>query len=209
MKKNVLKNIALKGAVAVLAALIYFLIFFGDGGKQPIATKVVEDVPARAEDDSLSIPEEDLQAAKTEAAKRWTYKEKKDEMTDGTNRWAVLRSENCVYMKMPYDGGTYATLAVRYTVAYGTDVYIEVDRGQIDGDQYRGTNYVRIRFDDEQPDMFKFNEAADGSADIVFLKNAKGFISKAKKAKRIKVEVPFYQEGRQVFDFSVDESLKW
>ena len=141
--------------------------------------------------------------------KGWTYDSRVDDMDSGISQWASLQSDNFINMDFPYQGNTYATVTVRKTQEYGTNVYVKLDRGQFGGNSFKGTNYVRIRVDDAQPVKYKYNEAADGTADIVFLKNAKGFIEKAKKAKRIKIEVPLYQEGNRVFDFSVDESLKW
>lgn len=141
--------------------------------------------------------------------KAWNYDSRVDDMDSGISQWAWLKSDNFINMEFPYHGDTYATVTVRKTKEYGTDVYVKLDRGQFGGNSFKGTNYVRIRFDDAQPVKYKYNEAADGSTDVVFLRNAKDFIAKAKKAKRIKVEVNLWKEGNRVFDFSVDESLKW
>ena len=142
-------------------------------------------------------------------AKTWEYSEKEDEMDGGKKRWASLQSDNYINMDFPYEGNTYATLCVRYMKKWGTDVYVKIERGQISGNKFNGTNYVRIKFDEGTPVKYTYEEAGDGSPEIVFLRNPKGFIDKAKKAKKIKVEVPLFQEGIRVFDFSVDESLTW
>ena len=143
------------------------------------------------------------------SGKMWNYSEEEDLMDGGKKRWATLQSDNYINMDFPYQGNTYAKLTVRYMKKYGTDVIVEIDRGQFGGNKYKGTNYVRVKFDDAAPVKYTYNEAADGSTEMVFLKNAKGFISRAKKAKKLKVEVPLYQEGNRVFDFEVDSCLVW
>ena len=66
-----------------------------------------------------------------------------------------------------------------------------------------------VRFDEDAPKKYYFNEAADLSTETVFLTNPKSFIEDCKKAKNIKVEIPLYQAGRPLFRFYVDESLVW
>lgn len=92
---------------------------------------------------------------------------------------------------------------------YGTNVMIQITQGQIIGNEYNGTNYVTVRFDEDAPKKYYFNEAADLSTETVFLTNPKGFIERCKKAKNIKVEIPLYQAGNPLFRFHVDESLVW
>ena len=139
----------------------------------------------------------------------WEIQTKVDEMTDTKNIWASIRSINYVEQDFPYQGNTYATITVRYMKKYGYDVLIGIDRGQIVGIDISGTNYVTARFDDGTPKKYYFNEASDGSTEHVFLKNAKDFMDRCKKAKDIKVDVPMYQAGKPVFLFHVDKPLVW
>ena len=92
---------------------------------------------------------------------------------------------------------------------YGYDVLITITQGQIDGRDYNGTNYITARFDEGTAKKYRFNEASDGSSNVVFLRNASDFIKRCKKAKDIKIDIPIYQAGRPVFSFHVDEPLVW
>lgn len=56
---------------------------------------------------------------------------------------------------------------------------------------------------------FSTTEPSDGSSNMVFLSNPKKFINLAKKAKRILIEAPFYEEGNQIFTFTIDKPLEW
>lgn len=145
----------------------------------------------------------------TEQIKKWNYSTETDEMNDSKSRFASLTSDNSIEFDFPYNGGSTMYLTVRYMKKYGTDVILKISSGQFLCNEYNGTNYVRVRFDDGAATKFNTLEPSDGSTDQLFLSNAKKFISLAKKAKIIKVEAPFYQEGNRVFTFSVDNPLEW
>ena len=138
-----------------------------------------------------------------------SYDTQIDEMNDSKSKFASITSDNTVDFDFPYQGGSYLKITVRYTKKWGTDVYISISQGQFICNEYEGTDYVRVRFDSGKPMKFSTNEPSDGSSDMLFLSNTKKFISLAKKAKRIRIEAPFYQAGNQVFTFTVDKSLEW
>lgn len=139
----------------------------------------------------------------------WNITTSQDEMTDSRNIWARIESDNYICQDFPYEGLTYATITVRYMKKYGYDVLVQITKGQIDGREYYGTDYITARFDAGAPKKYYFNESADGSSDVVFLRNKTDFISRCKKSKDIKIDIPIYQSGRPVFTFHVDEPLVW
>ena len=141
--------------------------------------------------------------------KGWDYTTDTDEMNDSKSRFASLESDNSVEFDFPYQGGSSLTITVRYMKKYGTDVYIKISKGQLISSEFEGTNNVRVRFDNGSPIKFTTNSPSDGSADMLFLNNAKKFINLAKKAKTIKIEAPFFQEGNRVFTFTIDKPLEW
>ena len=152
----------------------------------------------------------DIEAKKVEKPKtEWSVSREVDPMTDKETVWKTLRSDNWISQDFPYEGITQARITVRKSPKYGTDVYVRIDRGQIHGNEYRGTNYVTVRFDKDKAKRYYFNESADGSPDIVFLQGVTDFIRRAKKAKSIKVEIPVWQYGDALFEFSVDKPLEW
>ena len=132
-----------------------------------------------------------------------------DEMTDTKNIWAEITSDNYISQDFPYEGMTRAEITVRYMKKFGYDVLIKITQGQIDGREYYGTDYITARFDEGTPKKYFFNESADGSSNVVFLRNKSDFIKQCKRAKDIKIDVPIYQSGRPVFNFHVDEPLVW
>ena len=139
----------------------------------------------------------------------WNNTTKKDEMTDAKNIWASITSDNYITQDFPYDGATYASITVRYMKKHGYSVLISISKGQIDGREYYSTDYITARFDGGSAKKYRFNEAADGSSDVVFIRNKSDFIKRCKQAKDIKIDIPIYQAGRPVFSFHVDEPLVW
>ena len=140
---------------------------------------------------------------------RWQVTESIDEMTDTKNVWKSLTSENFAYFDFPYEGGSFLRIDVRYMKKYGTDILLTLSQGQLMSNEYNGTNYVMVRFDDDAPQKYYTNEPSDGSSNCLFLRNAKKFIKRAKTAKSIKIQVPVYQEGNPIFTFKVDVPLTW
>lgn len=139
--------------------------------------------------------------------KAWSLQTKQDEMDDSKSYWYSLQSDNYANFDFPYEGDSYLTITVRWMKKYGYDVLLEITDGQMVGDEYNGTNYVRVRFDGGKVQKFYYNEPNDGSSNLVFLRNAQKFIEKCKNAKDIIIEQEFYQEGVHQFKFHVDEPL--
>lgn len=139
--------------------------------------------------------------------KTWSLQTKQDEMDDSKSYWYSLQSDNYANFDFPYEGDSYLTITVRWMKKYGYDVLLEITDGQMVGDEYNGTNYVRVRFEGGKVQKFYYNEPNDGSSNLVFLRNAQKFIEKCKNAKDIIIEQEFYQEGVHQFKFHVDEPL--
>ena len=91
----------------------------------------------------------------------------------------------------------------------GYDAIISITDGQIYGNEYSNDNYILARFDNGQPIKYWFNEPSDGSSESVFIRRTSDFIARCKKAKDIKIEIPIFEGGRPIFEFHVDEPLKW
>ena len=139
----------------------------------------------------------------------WDKSEKVDPMTDKVTKFASIRSQDYINLRFPYEGDTYMNMNVRQKAGQ-TDVYLVIDRGQIQCNEYSGTDYVNIRFDDESPVEFRTAEAASGNSEIVFISGNKNkFINKCKKARNIKVQIPIYNYGQALFTFHVTEPLQW
>lgn len=134
---------------------------------------------------------------------QWKYSTKKDEMSDEKIYEASLRCNNIRYFDFPYHGGSRLFLYIRNHPRWGTDVYIWLSNGQL-----LDKNIV-VRFDNSSAETYYTNEPADYSSDTLFISDEKEFIEKAKKAKRIKIQVPIYNEGNVVFTFNTNTPLIW
>lgn len=140
--------------------------------------------------------------------KTWDVYTYVDEMTDKKTVTKSLVSDNSHEFEFPYSGGSSLTLKVRY-MDNSNDVILKLEQGQIIGNEFDGSNYVNVRFDNDKPQKFFFVGSADYSTDIAFLKRAKLFIERAKTAKTIKIDLPVFQEGRPLYTFTVDVPLEW
>ena len=138
----------------------------------------------------------------------WEITSKVDEMNETKTFYGELVSNNSITQDFPY-GETKASILVRKTKKYGSEVMICVNSGQIHGNEYQGSNYIEVKFDSAPSKKYRFTEAEDGSSEVVFIDNSKDFIANCKKAKSIKMEIPLYQCGRPLFTFSTDKPLSW
>lgn len=151
--------------------------------------------------------ENDTSCVETKTLKEWSHTSAKDEMTDAMSYWHSLISDDCAEFDFPYQGGSYLTITCRYMAKYGTDVLLNISKGQMNGSEYDGTNYIRVRFDDEKAQKWYYNESSDGSNETVFLRNPQKFIKKCQSAKKILIEQEFYNNGVHQFHFHVDKPL--
>ena len=144
----------------------------------------------------------------SEAKNGWSYENEVDEMDGSTTKRAIIESSNEVEFDFPYQGGSTLGICVRKTKKYGSEVLISISNGQFLSNDYNGTNYVTVRFDNNAPVKFLTTEPADYSSDVLFLENSKKFIKLAKNAKTIKIEAPFFNEGSYVFTFNANKPLE-
>lgn len=144
----------------------------------------------------------------TASASAWTYQTDVDKMTNKKTSYALVQSTNSLALAFPYQGRNLGQLTVRQHPQYGLDVFFSVDKGQLMCSSYSGCD-VMVKFDDGKPIRFSGTEPADNSSETIFLNSEKRFIDAAKKAKKILVQVQFYQQGNHVLEFDVPASLVW
>lgn len=131
----------------------------------------------------------------------WDYRGSSDSMSGKPIRSASVVSQNTVDFSFPYAGAQHGTLIVRKHPRFGNDVIFTIERGQF-GCGIDGCT-ILVRFDDGKAERFTGNVPDDNSTTGVFLSPAAGFVARMRKAKVVRVESSFYQEGRQVFTFDV------
>lgn len=146
-----------------------------------------------------------LNEAAAESASGWSYNSDTDQLRGKTIYYASADSENSVDFDFPYSGGSTLAMTVRRHPKYGDDVYFRISKGQFvcGVESCEGT----INYGDG-PQSIALTEPADNSSDMVFASNGPAVISHLKKAKRVIVELPFYQEGNRQFTFQT-KGLNW
>ena len=136
----------------------------------------------------------------------WRYVEKKDELTDELLRFANLRSSNSLSLEFPHSGQNFGTLTLQ-TTKKGFKTYVYMEKGQVDCTD--GGCYVLIRFDEQAVEQFLGFPAKGAENRYLFIEPTERFVGRLLAAKRIRIGVPVYQAGRQMFDFTNDASPEW
>jgi hypothetical protein len=141
-----------------------------------------------------------------EPKSNWLYEEDADKMTGDKSYYAICESTNTIEFDFPYNGGSTMGIQVRNR-GKGNDVLITISKGQFMSN-YDNSEFLRAKFDDEQPMNLSYIETADNSSDVIFVASANKFIAKLKTAKKLMLEAPFYDAGRQIGEFNL-EGFEW
>lgn len=157
--------------------------------------------PATPAGASPATPAEQPTAIAT-VGQQWRYNVSEEQMTGGKRKSARVDSTNAVEFDFPYNGSQNGHLTLRTDPRYGKDVIFSIEKGQILCPSYEGCG-VQVRFDDEKPNNFAASAADDNSSNLVFIRDYNRFLARLKKAKRVRLSVNIYQQGRPVFDFDV------
>lgn len=136
----------------------------------------------------------------------WNFDIQQDKMDNSKKIYATITSDNMVNLDY---SSTDASICVRYIKKYGYDVLITLPSGQIFGNEYDQENFILVKFDGARAIKYWFDEPTDGSSETVFIRKKSDFITRCKKSKKIRIEVPIFDNGRQVFDFNVNKPLVW
>lgn len=134
----------------------------------------------------------------------WIYDTTFNAMDDSKTTIATIKAVNIEEFGFPYNGGSTFQLTLRKQ-GKNTDVYLRVSKGQF---MSAYTNGIIVRFGDNKPIKFSYNEPADGSSDLIFINNESRFINELKKSNYIKIEVTFFNEGNRILQFFT-EGLNW
>jgi len=205
---------ALIGAGCGVAGLIMGAAIFGGDPTSPPASETPPSVDldglaslAASPADSATPPSAPEPVQPPRPASDWRINEQTDPLTDQTIKTACATSSNQVYLSPPY-GPRGARLCIRQHPKFGRDAYLTLDgSGQILCRSYDGCT-IQIRFDDGPVQAFSANAPSDNSSETIFVANDGRFITAAKAASRIRVQLEFYQNGNQTFDFPA-KGLEW
>jgi hypothetical protein len=133
----------------------------------------------------------------------WHYSGETDQLTGKTERFACIKSTNSLEFGFPYNGGSRAELCFRDSGRRGHNAILTI-KGQIpcfDGCP------IKMRIDEGKVVTVSGTGAADNSTGVVFLPYLPT-LSAVKRAKRLRIEAQFYQEGDRVMEFA-PAGLQW
>lgn len=136
----------------------------------------------------------------------WSYSSKVDEMEGTKINYAECLADTRLLFDFPYkeEGGSSFELVLRKNKTF--DIFLTVSSGQFMS-AFNGRS-AKFKFDDEKPFKVTYNGASDGSSNIIFFNNTTKLLNKLKVAKKLKIEVVFYDYGNQIIEFNVG-GLKW
>ncbi|MHC8376426.1 zinc ribbon domain-containing protein [Pseudomonas sp. MDT1-16] len=137
----------------------------------------------------------------------WRYGTHNDEMTQKEVLTAEVDSINTLSFGFPYSGAQRATLELRKHPRWGSDVILQVERGQFLCNSYDGCS-VSVRFGGGKPQRFSASEPSDNSTTYLFISDYRKFMSQLRKVDEVVIEASFYQSGNQALKFSTAD-LDW
>lgn len=137
----------------------------------------------------------------------WRYGTHNDEMTQKEVLTAEVDSTNSLSFGFPYSGAQRATLELRKHPRWGSDVILQIERGQFLCSSYDGCS-VSVRFGDGKPQRFSASEPSDNSTTYLFISDYSKFMSQLRKVDEVVIEASFYQAGNQALKFSTAD-LDW
>jgi hypothetical protein len=137
--------------------------------------------------------------------KSWIYTYQIDKMTSDTAYKADVMAKERLQFAFPYSEGGLANLFVSYSDSVN-NMGLHITNGQFESDN--SIVIVEIRFDNEKPLNIKTDMKVFEHERVLFFRNANELIEKLKKAKKVLVEAPFYEEGTRIMEFNVSK-LVW
>ncbi len=132
----------------------------------------------------------------------WSYSGIQDQATGKIVQQACLSSVDYVKLPSPYVGGSVGTLCMRKGVK--PEAYFKVDNGVILCS--RGCE-IRMTAEGRMPLIVNGTERKEGETTIVVLDAYAHIASMARKAKQMKIEVPFDRMGLQSLTFAPADPL--
>lgn len=145
-----------------------------------------------------------LEMDKKLAEFKWKYRVTNDELTSKPTHFAVVQSINQVNFDFPYKGLQRGELVLRDHPQHGQDLILQVQKGQMLVRSYEETT-VNVVFDEDSPVSYSVIGPSDHGTTSLFFRDYSGFVRRMMKAKKVKISVPFYQQGNVVFEFIVSD----
>jgi len=126
-------------------------------------------------------------------------------MNDVRSETAQLSSDNSLKLAFPYHRANRGHLFVSIEKGERVKVAVVVERGQI---LCSSDCTIRLRIDGEEAVGVSGALPSDGSSVAVSLSGAEELLLLIKTARKIMIDLPMYQEGRQILEFSPSAPLR-
>jgi len=187
-------------------ALSCFLKVPGDGAATPPPPGASRTSPPGAMPETPSPAPATTAVQPVPPSAQWRYADSYDEMRQESTHTACLTSANELQFEFPYAGGSTASICFRQSLSAGFDAWLDIERGQF----MCGMGCtLRVKFDDGQVQAMAGAGASDGTATMVFFRNAIRFLSGTRAARRVVIEADFYQAGSRQMVFENVSGLAW
>lgn len=190
-----------RAALTMIATFILGIVLIAAASPTPSTPATPDKASASAE----ASGEKTAPETPAETGSRWTYTSSRDEMRGTVSIFAEISSENKLSLGFPYDTEE-ANLSLRKRPSDGTSVMLHAP-GQFLCSTYSNKT-VSVKFDDGPVQQFTCSEPSDSSTGLLFINSEKRFIEKLKASKRVIIEAPMFQAGRQQMTFNT-EGLNW
>jgi hypothetical protein len=143
-----------------------------------------------------------------EEPRTWMYAEVEDPMGRGLMKAAGVSSQEPVTFRWLSGGPMYGRLIVRQHASGQMDVRLTLEHAHFLCHSYDESCHVTVRFDDGKPQRFSATKPMDQSTNTLFIRDERQVMAQIKRAKTLRIEALFYQDGLRIFEFNV-EGLAW
>jgi hypothetical protein len=134
-------------------------------------------------------------------ARLWRYLVSEDAMAGKPVKQALIESKNKFAFDFPYAGAQNGTLILRKHPRYGSDVILQIERGQFLC-SYGGCS-VTVRFDSRPAMQFSAAEPESNDSTTLFIQGYSRFLGELRRSKKVAIEAKFFQQAPVVMEFEV------
>ena len=153
--------------------------------------------------ESQASSEVDAMLDANRVERKWSYHTSRDEMRGSNTKFAEIPSTDIIVSGWPYTPAP-MTMTLREG-PQGFDIYLQIS-GQFTC--YSGGDRIAVKFDDGPIEQYSCTNADGGATEVAFVGSEQRFLSKLRSAKKVTLEVPIFQVGRQQVSFDVS-GLEW
>ena len=154
----------------------------------------VEAAAKRGEEWSKQSPEQDIPSPS------WVYSQGEDPMGRGQYKIAQVESLNTINFSFPYQGAQHASFKLQKGGRGGPSAWLQLEHAN-----FISSAPIYARFDGGEPQRFSVAQTSDYKTDRVGFdgEGYNRFMKQLRRARKLRIEATFYQQGTRVFEFEV------